>query len=503
MRTGAAVAAEPAGGPVVAGAPSRGRRLALPAVLWLAGALISGFTLRRYLGPLDEGILMQAATRMGGGQWPWRDFSWAYGPGEPLVVMAAGKLLGPSLLWWRLLRVAADATAALLIWALVRGERPRWALAAWAAAAVTAAQPTSANPAGPALAFALAAVLLASRRQAAWAGAAAAAAAFWRPDMGAAAGLAAAATAALAAGGGGAPRRAARAGLVALAAAVLAGAVLYAPFAIASGPARVWDALVVQGTRDGEWWRLPFPAGFDGSDPLDFLRWLLPYAALAAVIAAAITARRPKLVGLLVLALGATAYLLSRADEEHAQTLLVIAAAIAALATKPKPLFAAVLALLLVTGAGSRASALLRPPDLAPLHVEGAGGARVPPADARDLPRLVAYTQRMVPPGEPIYVAPARSDLVPFNDPLLHFLTRRPNVLHRDFLLQAKPEEQRRIVAALRRARPKVVIRWLEPPVREPNRRGRPTGDRALDAYLARAYRPAARFGDYLVLAPR
>src|SRR4051794_5403887 len=143
---------------------------------------------------------MQAATLMGGGQWPWRDFSWAYGPGEPLVVMAAGKLLGPSLLWWRLLRVAADATAALLIWALVRGERPRWALAAWAAAAVTAAQPTSANPAGPALAFALAAVLLASRRQAAWAGAAAAAAAFWRPDMGAAAGLAAAATAALAAG---------------------------------------------------------------------------------------------------------------------------------------------------------------------------------------------------------------------------------------------------------------------------------------------------------------
>ena len=29
-------------------------------------ASISGFTLRRYLGPLDEGILMQAATRMAG-----------------------------------------------------------------------------------------------------------------------------------------------------------------------------------------------------------------------------------------------------------------------------------------------------------------------------------------------------------------------------------------------------------------------------------------------------
>ena len=35
-----------------------------------AAALISGFTLRRYLGPLDEGLLMQAATRMADGQWP-------------------------------------------------------------------------------------------------------------------------------------------------------------------------------------------------------------------------------------------------------------------------------------------------------------------------------------------------------------------------------------------------------------------------------------------------
>ena len=44
-----------------------------------------GFTLRRYLGPLDEGILMQAATRMADGQWPWRDFGWAYGPGAAAV----------------------------------------------------------------------------------------------------------------------------------------------------------------------------------------------------------------------------------------------------------------------------------------------------------------------------------------------------------------------------------------------------------------------------------
>ena len=63
------------------------------ALLWLAAALISGFTARRYLGPLDEGVLMQAAARMGSGEWPWRDFSWSYGPGQPLFVLAFGDSL--------------------------------------------------------------------------------------------------------------------------------------------------------------------------------------------------------------------------------------------------------------------------------------------------------------------------------------------------------------------------------------------------------------------------
>jgi hypothetical protein len=112
---------------------------------------------------------------------------------------------------------------------------------------------------------------------------------------------------------------------------------------------------------------------------------------------------------------------------------------------------------------------------------------------------------RLVPPGRPIYVAPRRSDLVTFSDPLLHFLARRPNVLRRDVLLQAKPEEQGRIVAALRRARPGAVIRWTAPESAqpEPNRRGRPSGSRALDDYLDRAYERSAVFGDYEVLVPR
>src|SRR4051812_29643649 len=393
------------------------------AALWLAAALVSGFTLWRYVGPLDEGVLMQAASRLAAGQWPWRDFGWAYGPGQPLAVMAAGKLFGPSLVWWRLLRVAADAGVAVLVWALVREARPAargGALAAWAAAAVTVAQPTSANPTGPALAFALASVLLAARARPGWAGALAALAGFWRPDVGAVAAVAAAVTVALAARGDarvrpGGDARGGRGGAArvgrdldwrgaarCLAAALVAGLVLYAPFALA-GPGRVWDALVVQSSHDGAWWRLPFPPGFHAQPGAslpaaakDFAAWLAPFAAIVAV---ALSLRRAT-AGLAILALGALAYYVSRADAEHAQALLVIACALAAIARPRRPL-AAVLALLLVVGVGNRASALLRPPDLAPLHVPGAGGVRVPPAGAGALPRGGAPLQRRLAPRRP------------------------------------------------------------------------------------------------------
>src|SRR5829696_10102116 len=128
------------------------------ALLWLAAALISAFTMRRYLEPFDEGLLLQAATRVADGQWPYADFGWGYGPGQPLLIALAFKAFGPSVLWWRIVRVAADATTAVLVWHLTgRAAGPRWALAAWFAAAVIAAQPTSANPSAVALALALAA----------------------------------------------------------------------------------------------------------------------------------------------------------------------------------------------------------------------------------------------------------------------------------------------------------------------------------------------------------
>ncbi|HWK28875.1 MAG TPA: hypothetical protein VNS09_20100, partial [Solirubrobacter sp.] len=267
-------------------------------------------------------------------------------------------------------------------------------------------------------------------------------------------------------------------------------------FAIAAGPGTVWTALVVDATRDGAWWRLPFPAGFDGGDAKDFLTWLAPYAALVTVV---LGARARATLGLCVLGAGTAVYYASRADLEHAQTLLITTAALAAL-IKPKPFGVATLALLLAIGTANRASALLRPPRLAPF-----AGVEVPPRDAAALTQLVAAVDRLVPPGEPIYVAPRRSDLVTFSNPLIHYLTHRPNVLHRDVLLQAKPDEQRTIVAALQRAQPKVIVRWTAPEsaTPEPNRRGRPSGSTALDDYIDATYQRHARFGDYDVLTRR
>jgi hypothetical protein len=229
----------------------------------------------------------------------------------------------------------------------------------------------------------------------------------------------------------------------------------------------------------------------------DFLTWLAPYAALVVLVLAAFRIKRTA--GLLILGAGAAIYYVSRADLEHAQGLLVITAALAAL-IRPKLFGAAVLALLLAVGTANRASALLKPPDLKPF-----GNVRVPPEEAAALPKVIALVHQLVPPGEPIYVAPRRSDLVTFTNPLLHYLTGRPNVLRRDVLLQAKPDEQRRIVAALERARPKAIIRWTAPESAkpEPNRRGRASGSRALDDYIDRAYELRARYGDYDVLVPR
>jgi hypothetical protein len=501
------------------------RRALLPVgLLWLGAALASAVTLRRTLDPFDEGLLLQAASRIAAGEWPYADFSWAYGPGQALLNALAFELFEPTVVAWRAVRAAADASTAVLVWWLVRahGGRQGWALAAAVAAALTLAQPTSANPSTVAFALATAALACAVARRPVAAGALVAVTAFWRPDFGVYAAVAVI-VASLAAG---APREAARAVLTALVGAAL----LYAPFAVAAGPGDLWTTLVVDAVRDGGAWRLPFPVLYDGPlrvahlfrDGKDALEYELPLLGVAglllAVAAAALrvppggcrAGRDPAIAGLLALGAGGLAYLLSRADDLHQQPLLVAVAALAAaLAPRaPRALRAglvAVLGLVALAGALNVASSVLRPPAGTALHLPGVPGILVAPGEARALPALVADVQARVPPGEPIYVAPARSDVVTLTDPLLHFLVRRPNVLDADAQVLNDPEIQRDVVATLRARPPRVVVRWTDPRSAQPeeNARGRPSGATALDAFLAERYALAARHGAYDVLTLR
>jgi hypothetical protein len=163
------------------------------ALLLVLAAALSAFTILRDYGPHDEGLMLQWAGRIASGQWPYRDFWSNYAPGQTVVLAGLWKVFGPSLLAWRIYRVALDAIVALLVWALVRraGAPPWLALLAWVAAAGAMAFPTGPGPNPPALALGLVALLLAARRPA-LAGALAGLAAVFRPEIGAACALGAA-----------------------------------------------------------------------------------------------------------------------------------------------------------------------------------------------------------------------------------------------------------------------------------------------------------------------
>jgi hypothetical protein len=214
---------------------------------------------------------------------------------------------------------------------------------------------------------------------------------------------------------------------------------------------------------------------------------------------------------LLVFGLGALSYLLSRTDEFHTQPLFVALAVLLpalAIATRHRAIAmvaAVVFALLLADSAANRLSALFRPPAMSEVHVKAADGVEAPPQEARSLERVVADVDGLVPPGEPIYVAPRRSDLVTYSNSILYVLADRDNAAGRDFGLVASAAEQTAIVDRLRARRPRVIVRWTDPlsSKREPNLRGRPSGSHALDQYLAADYRLLERLYHYDVLVPR
>jgi hypothetical protein len=572
-----------------ASAPPEARRLrlpasrfALPAGLFLAGLAISGFTALRHLDPYDEGQLLLGVRHVIDGQWLYADYVFPYGPGHPLVLAVMQDLFGQSLLWWRLIRVAADATVALLVFVIVRREAPLpVALLAWLIAATGMAEPGGPNPFPVALALGLAAFAVATKepplaardvalkrtfnltngeraevsggaegrgvagvaggwRRPAAAGLLVALAAFWRIDFGVYAG-AAILVALLLAPREGATKRM-NAPVAFASTAVGATILLYLPFAIAAGPRALWHQMVGQGLHDSKYWTLPFPWSYPGPfrvssvghvahDVKKLIDFYVPAALLVglALLAGMIVARSRRgrdglpwrWIGLLVYGLGTLVYLHSRADEFHTQPLLVVTATGLVLGASwlwrerrglptaaAAPLLAGagvVLALLAIHGSWNRASALLRPPTLVRVGLPGTSAVTDTPANVAALRQVVPYVQARVPPGQPIFVAPRRSDLDRLDDLLFYVLVGRDSVLNRGATLEALPAQQRTTVAALERERPRIVVRWIDPisSQPEPNLRGRASGSRVLDDYLARAYRRTAQFGVYVVLERR
>ena len=473
------------------------RRAAAACALLVAAAALSAFTIRQGYQPHDEGLMLAWAQRIADGQWPYRDFWINYGPGQPLVLAALVKLFGPSLLWWRVLRVALDAVVALEAFVLVRREAGTgWALAAWVAVAGAMAWPTGPGPNATVLALTLGALLLV-RRSPLGAGVLAGVAVCFRADLG----LAAVVAVVLAARGAGAGR--------ALTGAAIAAIAGLAPFAIVAGgdmaSQTVGFALGDQGLQ-----RLPFPLRYrGGADPNKLLEFYLPAILLAgaALWAAWALARRRGAAWAPLVAVGVL-YLLARTDEFHLVPLsavLAIALAVAAGSERGalRALLAVALALLAVHGLERRAGQARHPPALAAIPAGAADGVRTDPADARALARLIPYVQARAAPGAPVLVAPPRFDRVRVGDPLLNVLLDRPNPTRYDVMqpgVVTTAKVQREMARDLRRTR--VVVRWRAPTATqlEDNGSARSSGVHVLDEAIARAFHRARTFGPYEVL---
>jgi hypothetical protein len=482
------------------------REVAGGALLALGAAALSAFTILRGYGPHDEGLMLAWARRIADGQWPYRDFWSNYTPGQPLLLAALVKLFGPSLLWWRIVRVAINATVSVLAFAYVRREAGTgWALGAWVAVAGAMAWPSGPGPNAPGLALGLGALLLA-RRAPLGAGALAGLAVFVRPEIGVAAALGAMVEARRAGAGEG--RGAARVAVVATAVAVLA----LAPFAVVAGGAMADQVLGFASIQDLQ--RLPFPLDYDGGfDPNKLLEFYLPAILVAgsALWAGWALVRRDGYALAPLIAVG-VAYLLARTDEFHLVPLsVVLAMALACAAGRetlalPRAALGVALALVAVHGLERRAGQALHPPALAAIPAAAADGVRTAPDDAAALRALIPYVRASAPGRAPVLVAPPRYDRVRVGDPMLNVLLDRPNPTRYDVVqpgVVTTAKVQREMAGDLRGT--PVVVRWLSALARErePNGSSRSSGVFVLDRAIARGYRPVARFGDYVVLVRR
>ena len=450
------------------GRASRG--LVLNVVLFVAGALLSASTVWWGIGPHDEGLMLRAASRVADGQWPYRDFWWNYGPGQPLLLSP----FGGSLIAWRVIRIALDATVALLAWRLITRTVPPErrlptvnrhgaGLLAWFATATAMAWPSTPGPNPAALGLSLGALLLAPRRPAA-AGALAGVATLFRPEIGVAAAIGVALSA----------EQRARA----LAAAAVTTLALWLPFFLVA-PGDLLDQTVgFLGIQDLQ--RLPFPLDPEGIglDPNKLLELYAPLILVAGTVLLAFT--RPPL-ALLPLIVAGVAYLLGRTDEFHLVPLAAVLPIALASARRLRVAALAVVALIALHGL-DRIVTLPRDD---------------PAWEARDARIVDVIGDRS------IFVAPPRFDQVTVGNPLLYVLAGKRNPTRYDVMqpgVVTTEEVQREIRDDLERAKPDLLVRWVDPRTApEDNGSGRSSGVTLLDEYLRRTYRPMADIGAYAI----
>ncbi|HEU0024574.1 MAG TPA: hypothetical protein VFQ12_08080 [Thermoleophilaceae bacterium] len=536
-------------------------------LLFAAGTGISALIVLKGMQPNDEGLMLSAVARIADGEVPYRDFWWFYPPGQPYLLAGIWEVFGPSLVGWRVVRVLTNGGVALLVYLLARREAPRGvALAAWAVAAVSLAAPTGPHPYPLTLLFALGA-LMAFDRSPVLAGVLTGVASVFRLELAAYLGagivlgyLLRGAQRRVAAIG----RYAGAA--VGVGAALFAPVVLEAglstswdllirypiedfsdyqslPFPLVYGGATDFSSVDAARTTIGAILSFEVP-----------LLLMLDLAAVLAVLALGPRSDYWRRAPVAVFAIGTAHYLVTRPDAFHVAPLAVTLAvpsawvighAIAALrrtagqstggslpdrvrrlpprarlALIPLPVIALVPVWLLADGLQrvERQVAF----DMVRVRLDVADGVRELPVYScslpgsttrdlctlRDLEATVHYVRGRVPPGSPIYVGTRRADLVTSGAPLIYVLAGRPNATRYDIaapgVVTSSPV-QREIVGDLeRRGRP-LVVRWTAPITAAPedNAAGRPSGVRILDSYLARNYRPAERFGSYLILEGR
>lgn len=471
-------------------------------------AVLSGCTMLLEAGPHDEGLMLAAAQRISDGEMPYRDFWWNYGPGQPYLLGALTALAGPSLVAWRIVRVATDVAVAVLVARTVAGGRQLgglWPPAAGVAAAAAMAWPSGPGPGPPALALALGALTVAARRPVV-AGAVAGAAAIFRPELGIAAVVGVALLAA--------PARERVRSLLAFDLVVVAG---YLPFVVLA-PGEIADQMVgFLGIQDLQ--RLPFPFALDDAwpDPNKLLEEAFPALLLAAVAAGvawlAVRRRAAPVAAwsLALLLLSGTAYLLARTDEFHLVPLAVVVAALAGLAgayDRSRVVAAAsaiILAVIAVHGIERQAGRLLHSDELVRLGGPAADGVRAEPAFARGVQQLARRIRGV--PG-PVLVAPPRYDRVRFGAPLVNVLLGRRNPSRHDVVqpgVVTTAAVQREIARDLRRTRTPWVVRWTaaQAAAREPNGSGRSSGVRILDEAIARDYVEVWASAEFVLLRRR